>query len=200
MARKCGYCREYNHDKSKCPTLKAEITSIRKYVPAELWSIHNAIVKAGFGLGAIVQVTDWAGKEKICIIDDLNFDIGYSQIIDYRIIKYSKRVRTLLKNFSGLNRDFAGIPANVQFAEKSEISIPVLDPSNTASRLYATFTRHSLGITNAAPIYSWSDPAKLMSPSYESNMTYQDFIDRSIHLHDRLIVGRNDSYVKGLAI
>lgn len=200
MAKRCGYCREYNHQKPKCPTILSEIETIRKYIPLELWRVHNALVEHGFGLGAMVEVGDWDGQKRVCIIDSLRNITAGGSYPDFRNVKYSKQVRTRLKNFSGqFLPDGMPIPNNVSFDRRQELSFQCLDPSNPSRRISATVTADLIGF-GAKPLYMWTTPAVLLSPSHETDMTYRDFLDVSIHLNERLQIGDNERYVTGLAV
>lgn len=195
---RCGYCREFNHNKRKCKKLAGEVEYIRKYIPAEMFKVHNLLVEKGWGLGAMVEVTDWAGNKHVCIIDDLRAIASSSySYTDYRNVKYSKQVKTYLKNFSG--HYLESIPENILFHNRAELQFLVLNPSNPSERLYATVTKNMLGVGND-PTYTWTEPSVLLSPSHDTNASYSDFLDMSIRLHDRHILTGDESYVKGMAI
>lgn len=195
---RCGYCREFNHNKRKCKKLAGEVEYIRKYIPAEMFKVHNLLVDKGWGLGAMVEVSDWTGGKHIGIIDDMRVIASNSHsYTDFRNVKYSKQVKTFLKNFSGHYLD--NIPENILFHNRAELQFLVLNPSNPSERLYATVTRGMLGVGNG-PTYTWTEPSVLLSPSHDTNASYSDFLDLSIRLHDRHILTGDESYVKGMAI
>lgn len=197
MARQCGYCRQYNHTKRNCNKLASEVEYIRKYIPAETMNIHNALLEKGWGIGAMVEVTDWAGNTHVCIIDDLSGIFSTHSFTDYRNVKYSKQVKTFLKNMTG--KYVAGTPENVSFHQRHELNFQVFNPANPSSRTYATVTRGMLGLS-ADPNFMWCQPSVLLSPSHDTNASYSDFLNMDIRLHDRLILSGQDAYVKGLAI
>ena len=195
---RCGYCREFNHNKRKCNKLAGEVEYIRKYIPTEVNRIHDALVEKGWGVGAMVEVTQWNGEKIVGIVDDMRIIAqNIHSFTDYRNVKYSKQVKTYLKNITG--KYLENIPENILFHNRGEIQFAILNPSEPSDRLFATVTRGQLGFGEDNH-YMWTTPSVLLSPSHETNASYSDFLDISIRLHDRLVLPNTEAYIKGLAI
>lgn len=196
MTKRCGYCRNVGHTKPNCEVMKYKIDMIKRFMPFERRNVLNLLAQNGYGDGAIVGAYSWRkGRDvSVMLTNDLinTFGTEPSRYIEYRQVKYCKRVRVTLKTFSG-------IPPEGYSEEKSDNELLLYftpsiyvsgmnleDPSETVE--CAVFYNSLDNVTSARAKtnhgFLWERPCQLLSPSYELKIEEVD--TKTCHLHERL--------------
>lgn len=103
MAKRCGYCRLYNHNASNCEAKKNLVIDIRKHVGVQRRDLSELLVKNGYGIGALVHAYSYeAGQEVACLVTQESLDsISRITPVDYYNVKYSKRTQARFYDVSG---------------------------------------------------------------------------------------------------
>lgn len=199
MEKNCGFCRGPGHTKSKCSQLKAELNAIRIHVPAERKAIHDILLANGYGTGAIVNIREWGGDEKMpAVIPTMNFFSTNHRfdLIDLRKVKYNARDKVTLHSFSGNNFAAPYIPE----APKNEIlirylesvKIPAYHLHDMSRTVYATVVFSDLlnvpdtrqkSLSN----YRWEETSELLSPSQDTDLEL-DLLLQNVRVSQRLLL------------
>lgn len=195
MARRCGYCRDYGHDFSKCSLRIGTKEAILKHVYNERKRIIEMMIGSGFGVGAMVNLYCYGQGMTPCIITDPNEtirDLYHGMLAECRMVKYSKQVAVTFRSFTG------HIP-QLQNWERMQVSSP---PSLTIRATPITGTSSSISgyvhITSfdrkyitgnqleaKSNSYTWERCGELLAPSYDGEVNLEA-IAGPVILHDRL--------------
>lgn len=198
MTRQCGYCRVLGHNKTKCPVLEFKIDTIKKAVPLERKRAIDLATMNGYGVGAIVSAYSYRRGESVnaVILSHKESLSKYlNQCIEYRNVKYQKRVRVIMKNFSGLPMKFDNPLSNGEIGVGSQNTyyLNAMNLSDPSETLAACIVYNNLKVfmPNVAIRrgFSYDNHSEVLDPSYDTDASNEDFIS-NIPGHDRL--GKDD--------
>lgn len=185
--RQCGYCRAVGHNKSNCEYRLNIIDTIRRHVGAERTALSYALLKHGYGVGAIVTGYSYLHGGMInCLVTQESLDKLFeyeTNVVEYRNIKYTKKVRVSLYHkltpcVSTLHEDiFTYIRGNVQ--------MPVTPLEMGGENAVATIMIDDLGSVNPCRRDYWSMPSQVLSPSSDGEFSMES-MNKKFRLHERL--------------
>lgn len=192
--RLCGYCRQLNHTKNKCPVRIEQIDIIRRSVGQQRKLAQQILLANGIGPGAIIGVTDsWTGEKIPCIVSALEtYDLG----IEYRNIKYKKQVRVSLSFLGDTMPDTKH--EFVRWMPKSKIGLTVFSLADPSKDMFAYFTLDSLEnpiVDFKRGVYrgwDYNNPSTILSKSDETEVNMAHIL-RPFQLHERLTLDKTSS-------
>lgn len=142
MSRNCGYCKDAGHQKPKCPLFLDHRKQVLTHVPAMRKQILDALIKVGFGVGAIIEHNrEQENIKGIAMIQDYSF-IGNMNFMGHKKVKYSKQVRLIpsgIGDFYG-SIYFSAIAMWDGISEKRTISVPYAQLKGQGESNYYKFT------------------------------------------------------------
>lgn len=187
--RLCGYCRQTGHTMPKCDLRNNQILTIRRHVGRERLELARALIRSGFGAGALLQSYDWeCGEDTTMIIVDPNQSVTdyHNSCWETRNVTYSKRVRITLTSTLGASDD--GLPEGV-YMRLADTFYVQARPLENVSRETACCLRivdlEGLNRKPPAHYYSWNRYAKLLVPSYDGEIN-MDILNATFRLPPRL--------------
>lgn len=190
--RRCGYCREYGHNFAKCNSRLTIIDNIRKFIGAERKGIMEMMLRSGVGVGAIVTAYSFGSGEFIpCLVTQDSIDsvatCWRNSFLDFRSVKYSKQVRTVLRTGT-LYRN----PDNhesVDIRDFNQVSFNVTPLSGCDASLPATMrVLNGKIVTGVQPTYSWERYGEILSDSYDGEVNMDKLMEK-FRIHERLTRG-----------
>lgn len=192
MARRCGYCREYNHDSSKCNKRLSTIEHVLNHYYNERKRIVEALIASGFGTGAMVQLYDYfAGQEMACIITDPNDCLERNSLHEYRNVKYSKQVNTTFRSITGYFPRFDDW-SNIKTMTSNTVMITAVPVSGSQSTVtgyihVADLDRSFLHNDHRPQktSFSWERTGSLLVPSFDGHADVEA-LKKPVHIHERL--------------
>lgn len=195
--RLCGYCRQPGHMVSKCEVKSGQIQTIRTHIGNQRKIAQKILLANGIGVGAIVTAHDsWTGNEIPCIVHSIK---TYDNLIDYRILKYSKKVRATLGTYGAAlpEPQYDGL---VQYQGRGKITLEVFTLADMSKSMLAYFPLSSLEKPLVTPItyhYSWeySPKSNILSPADDQSYD-EEAIMEPFTLHERLGVKTGSNRVK----
>lgn len=197
MTKRCGYCRNIGHTKPNCPVMQYKIDMIKRWLPFEKRNILNLLAENGYGDGAIVSAYSWRKSADVSVMltnELLNqISVYSSRFIDYRQVKYCKRVRVTLKSFTGLTPE--GYDEEKSNNEMNMYFIPSVyaggmnleDPSENidCAVFYNSLEKLTSSRTKTVQSFMWERPCQLLSPSYDIKID-ESLLNQPYNMHERL--------------
>lgn len=192
--RLCGYCRLPGHTKNDCDVRKAQIDLVRKNVALSRKRAHDLLIANGVGVGSIVLARDyWSGREMECIVPSLE-SVNEQQIVDYKIIKYSKKARATVEVIGAEYADPTKESDLVRFRWRTRLAIPtycLADMSKTVTAYFfvASFENNPFGkVPGKENGVGWYGErhSQVLAESTETDMTDDKFL-APVYLHERLL-------------
>lgn len=200
--RFCGYCRLEGHTRPKCQVLEWQKNIILTLVPRSRKLLHDNLVKAGLGAGALVSVIDgWTGEKIEAIVPTCNFFSRHSGI-QYKKRRNSKMVQAIIStydnNFSVPDAPSVGLHKGdfIRGVIPFDYGIPVYRLSDMSETLYAMVYTKSLRDGGYTPNPDNWREVNIIVPSYESDITDDDLLN-GILLHER-ITGKDRVFTSGI--
>lgn len=191
--RRCGYCRDYNHRADKCTVMSNQIAAVRAHVYGERMAIHDILTRNGYGVGCILEGPDGVVYTIRSLRDSLRSPV--SNYVEWRNIKYQKSVRSTLKSVSGIRHHNGDAGDLIRYDHQSHLYI-YMNPLNDLNGYnYGVISLGKLSDPPNNPLinrefdYYNNRHVKVLSPSSDTDMTEQDFME-SFRLHERL--GKDD--------
>lgn len=193
MARRCGYCRDYGHDNSKCKRRLDTIDAVLKHYYTERKRTVEMLIESGYGVGAMVQMYNYMnGEMEAAIITDPNDSVKTATYIDYRNVKYSKQTHVTFRSARGF---FPTLDNWTNMSTTSSGSVPVcavpVSGCNSVvhgyihiSDMHRSFINPSLEIPNKTA-FSWERNGTLLVPSFDGEVN-MDVVRMQVHIHERL--------------
>lgn len=204
--RRCGYCRIEGHTRAKCEILAWQKDTILKVVPQGRKWLHDRLINAGIGVGAIVRVADnWSGEKVEAIIPTMDF-FRYETGIAYR---KRRRLSSVQAIFGLCNKEYRipDMPVEGKYGSyqadylrltpRYDHRIPVYKLSDMGETLYGLIITDTLergGLYEPADT-SWRE-VELVSPSHDTDATDDMFL-HGVPLHER-ITGKGLHYARGI--
>ena len=190
--RLCGYCRGTGHNYTACEERLGLIDTIRRHVGSERRRIVEMMIAGGFGVGALVEAWSYEdGCNVTCVITDPNAAaIGRRYtLVEYRNVKYSKKVRVDLGSLSGYFPE-SNLVANRILGSYGLLVTPLTGASSSvattinAGQLPAGM-REPSALAKTPSHYGWDRYVNLLVPSYDGEVDIE-LLNEKFRLHDRL--------------
>lgn len=181
--RLCGYCRNPGHMKPSCPLFREERMLILKHTPIQRKLLIHSLAKAGMGNGAMVAGTDFWGKDFIGIMQDFDW-VGSANFMDYRNLKYSKKVRLTSLH---IEKDYTYRRIHVKI-------ISMADGVTTMSNLPVYATKLYEGLS---PTHFFDCQVQIITPSYDADYD-ESILTKSVLMPDRLKLSNELGYMTGI--
>lgn len=193
MAKRCGYCRMYNHTAPKCPTKLNMLNTAQRHVGRQRKDLAEILVKNGYGIGALLKVFSYQANDWVpCMVTQESLDsVVTNTFIEWNTIKYSKRVSMRLMNYSGNSVVPDGVEFNDMFVMSHHTFYITVTPMQTGiTDLHANLFIGELpngpnanrNVTNKS---AWDYYAELLAPSDEGYVS-EEAMQRKFAVHDRL--------------
>lgn len=193
----CGYCRELGHNARVCHHKAAQILGIRRHVAGERRALHDLLVLNGYGVGAILQTTTYGGKQEQYVITTMNDVVtdNFENMVDWRIHKYRKSVRSSLRSWTGVNHlghEADGYFITFHNADRVYLSCRALnDMSRKAYAMVylSKLPNPPLWTKDVKPGFYAAEHTEVICPSHDSDVDPSLYL-RPYRLHERL--GKDD--------
>jgi len=147
------------------------------------------MLKSGVGIGSIVTTDDyWSGEEFPIVIPSYEF-IGQIQPVNYRHVKYSKRVVVNLTSYGVTQEIPPHLKDLVRYTHKSYVDAYGYKMDDMGQTCFA-----AVGTTEnfrVAP-YEYRKAAKILSPSEDTDPD-TSYMSMGVRIHKRLTLNKDSS-------
>lgn len=190
--RLCGYCRQPGHTSAKCNVLNDQVEFILRFTGTQRKVMHRALLSRGAGVGAIVTYRDyWSGANREGLIPTHDFLKQYS-FVDYKKLKYKKSVRATLSCYGEIPTIPDHLTDYIRIVHRGRIDVPVYRLSDMSETAVACI---SINPNEKVQAWEYRYNSEVLSPSEDTDVT-DDILRGHVHIHDRLITGKNPSHLR----
>lgn len=144
--RLCGYCRNAGHNKNACPILLGQRKAILNHAAIERKAIVELCLANGIGCGTIFKQRLYDDTERMMVVTSMQqlVNDAWDKVIDYRNVKYSRRVISYLRTWSGnLHCETSDVIRQVNL---DRIYVPCRSLNDMSYNSYVYISIHKLAV------------------------------------------------------